>query len=315
MALVLRIGLNVAAGLPSAAQLHATGRTVVDELVARTRAAAAAGLPTAWLPQGYSSDTLTLLAALAREVPDIELGASVVVVQPRHPRMLAAQALTVQAASRGRLALGLGVSHPGLLEVYDIPFDRPVRALRRHLDTLLPILEGRAVPGSSGPGSGPDDTAVPGAEPPVPVLLGALGPVMLQLAGERTAGTITFLAGPRTLGDHVVPLVTKAADEAGRGAPRVVAGLPVAVTDRPDAVRARVAAEYAELAALPSYRAALDRDGFADGGDIVIAGTEDDVAAGLARYADLGVTDALVSLVGGAEERDRTRAVLGALTT
>jgi F420-dependent oxidoreductase-like protein len=306
---VIRIGVNLAVGLG-----HAPDGNVIDELVQHARSVAAAGVRTVWLPQGYDHDPLTTLAAVAREVPDVELGASVVVVQPRHPRVLAAQAQTVQAASRGRLTLGLGVSHPGLLEVYGIPFTRPVDALRDHLDVLLPILEGERVPGSSGPGSSPEETSVRGATRPVPVLLGALGPKMLRLAGERTSGTITFLAGPRTIGEHVVPLLTTAAESAGRPRPRVVAGLPVAVTTDPDRVRAEVAAAYAGYAALPTYRTALDREGFASLADIVIAGDEDEVTTGLRRYAELGATDALVSLVGDAKDRARTLRLLGELS-
>jgi F420-dependent oxidoreductase-like protein len=301
--------VNLAVGLA-----HAPDGNVIDELVQHARSVAAAGVGTVWLPQGYDHDALTAFAAIAREVPGVELGASVVVVQPRHPRVLAAQAQTVQAAAHGRLTLGLGVSHPGLLEVYDIPFARPVDALREHLDVLLPILAGERVPGSSGPGSSPEETRVRGAAPPVPVLLGALGPRMLRLAGERTSGTITFLAGPRTIGEHVVPLLTAAAESAGRPRPRVVVGLPVAVTSDPDRVRAEVASAYAGYAALPTYRTALDREGFAGLADIVVAGDEDEVADALRRYADLGATDALVSLVGDAKDRDRTLRLLGDLS-
>jgi F420-dependent oxidoreductase-like protein len=306
---MIRIGVNLAVGL-----IHAPDGNVIDELVQHARTVAAAGVRTVWLPQGYDHDTLTAYAAIAREVPGVELGASVVVVQPRHPRVLAAQAQTVQAASHGRLTLGLGVSHPGLLEVYGIPFARPVDALREHLDVLIPILGGERAPGATGPGSSPDETSVRGATPPVPVLLGALGPKMLRLAGERTSGTITFLAGPRTIGEHVVPLLTAAAESAGRARPRVVAGLPVAMTPDPDRVRAEVASAYAGYAALPTYRTALDREGFAGLADIVVAGDEDEVAAALQRYADLGATDALVSLVGDAKDRDRTMRLLGELS-
>jgi F420-dependent oxidoreductase-like protein len=260
---VIRIGVNLAVGLIHAPDGNVIDGNVIDELVQHARSVAAAGVRTVWLPQGYDHDTLTAYAAIAREVPGVELGASVVVVQPRHPRVLAAQAQTVQAASHGRFTLGLGVSHPGLLEVYGIPFARPVDALRDHLDVLLPILDGERAPGATGPGSSAEETSVRGATPPVPVLLGALGPKMLRLAGERTSGTITFLAGPRTIGEHVVPLLTAAAESAGRARPRVVVGLPVAVTPDPDRVRAEVASAYAGYAALPTYRTALDREGFA----------------------------------------------------
>ncbi|MEJ2889840.1 TIGR03564 family F420-dependent LLM class oxidoreductase [Actinomycetospora aeridis] len=300
---MIGIGVNVAAGLP------ADPGNVVDELAGRARTAEAAGVDTVWLPQGYGVDTLTTFAAIARDVPRVELGASVIVVQPRHPRVLAAQAQTVQAASHGRFTLGLGVSHPGLLEVYGIPFDRPVAALRAHLDVLLPILDGRAVPGAEGPGSDAAATTVPGAAPRVPVLLGALGPVMLRLAGERASGTITFLSGPRTIADEVVPRLTRA----GLPRPRVVVGVPVAVTDDPARVRAEVAAEYAAYARLPSYAATLARDGFGSPGDIVVAGDEDAVAEGLRRYAEAGATDVNVSLVGDAADRERTLPVLAQL--
>ncbi|MEJ2866843.1 TIGR03564 family F420-dependent LLM class oxidoreductase [Actinomycetospora sp. OC33-EN08] len=300
---MIRLGVNLAAGLRA-------GGHLVDELVARARAVEAAGLDTAWLPQGYGFDTLTTHAALARETARVELGASVVVVQPRHPRVLAAQAQTVQAASHGRLALGLGVSHPGLLEIYGLPFERPVAALRAHLDVLEPILDGRSVPGTSGAGSRPADTAVPGAEPRVPLLLGALGPVMLALAAERTTGTITFLSGPRTIGEHVVPHLARAAGGEPR---RVVVGVPIALTDDPDRVRAEVAADYAAYAQLPSYAATLARDGFASPGDIAVAGDDAALAAGIARYADAGATDLLLSLVGTPDERDRTLAALAVL--
>ena len=205
------------------------------------------------------------------------------------------------------------MSHPGLLEVYGIPFERPVAALRAHLDVLLPILGGRPVPGASGPGSAAADTAVPGATPRVPVLLGALGPVMLRLAGERASGTITFLAGPRTIGDEVAPRLTRAAEAVGAPRPRVVVGLPVALTDDPARVRGDVAAEYAALAALPSYAATLARDGFGSPGDIALAGDERDVVAGLRRYLDAGATDVNVSLVGTGAERARTLAALAHL--
>ncbi|MDL5160100.1 TIGR03564 family F420-dependent LLM class oxidoreductase [Actinomycetospora termitidis] len=298
---MIGIGVNIAAGLSG-------NVPVVDELATRARAVEGAGLDTLWLPQGYGFDALTAYGAIARETSRVELGASVVVVQPRHPRVVAAQAQTVQAASHGRFTLGLGVSHPGLLEIYGLPFVRPVAALRAHLDVLEPLLDGRSVPGTSGPGSTPADTDVPGAEPRTPVLLGALGPVMLALAGERASGTITFLCGPRTIGDHVVPHLSRAT--AGRPR-RVVVGVPVAVTAEPERVRAEVAGEYEALGRLPSYAATLERDGFATPGDIAIAGDEDDVAAGIARYADAGATDLNVSLVGTPVERERTLAALG----
>lgn len=307
MPAVIGIGVNIAAALPDSG---GPGFHLVDELVARARAAEHAGVDTVWLPQQYGFDTLTTLGVLARETTRVELGASVVVVQPRHPRVVAAQAQTVQAASHGRLALGLGVSHPGLLEAYGIPFERPVAALRDHLDVLEPILDGRAVPGAEGPGSDPAETTVPGATPRVPLLLGALGPRMLRLAGERTSGTITFLSGPRTVGEWIVPRLGRAAAETGRARPRVVVAIPVALTEKAERLRAELDVEYGDYARLPSYAATLERDGFTGAGETAVLGDEEAVAAGLRRYSEAGATEFLVSLVGDAATRTRTLAVL-----
>lgn len=111
---------------------------------------------------------------------------------------------------------------------------------------------------------------------------------MLRLAGERTDGTITFLAGPRTIGDHVAPLIGAAAHGVGRPTPRVVVGLPVAVTSAPDRIRTELSTAYAGYAELPSYRAALDRDGFTEPGAIAVVGDEDAVLGQLSVYSALG---------------------------
>ncbi|MBV8931941.1 MAG: TIGR03564 family F420-dependent LLM class oxidoreductase, partial [Kutzneria sp.] len=293
----------------------------VDDLVQQASVAARAGVSTVWSGQGVGYDTLTALAALAREVPDIELGAAVIPIQPRHPMVLAAQAQTVQAASGGRLVLGLGVSHPVLMAAYGAPSDRPAVRMREYLAAFLPALHGGRIdvgPDVSGVDTdGLDDmlssTVVRGATPTVPVLLGAMSPAMLRIAGEVADGTVTFLVGPRTLGGHVVPRIVAAAESAGRTASRVVACLPVAVTADVDRVRAEVAREWAVMAAMPTYRAALEREGARNAGDVAVVGDERLVATGLQRLASLGVTDFYATLVGTAEEQHRTLDVLGGL--
>ena len=146
-----------------------------------------------------------------------------------------------------------------------------------------------------------------------PVLLAALAPAMLRLAGTVADGTVTWMTGPSTLKDHVVASITRAAHEAGRPSPRIVAGLPVCVTSDPAAAREQVAKIYAMYGQLPSYRAMLDREGAAGPADVAIVGSEDEVAAGLAALFDAGATDALASLFGAAEERQRTADLLTSL--
>src|SRR6195952_853718 len=118
----------------------------IDEVVGEAQRAADAGFDTFWASQIFGHDTLTVLAIVGREVPGIELGTAVVPTYPRHPMMLAQQALSVQAASGGRLCLGIGLSHKIVVEsMWGIPFTKPVRPLREYLEVLMPLLEGSSV--------------------------------------------------------------------------------------------------------------------------------------------------------------------------
>jgi alkanesulfonate monooxygenase SsuD/methylene tetrahydromethanopterin reductase-like flavin-dependent oxidoreductase (luciferase family) len=156
-------------------------------------------------------------------------------------------------------------------------------------------------------------TIVNGAPLPVPIIIGALGTPMLRIAGELADGTVTFLVGPRTVGDHVVPTINAAAAAVGRPVPRVAVGLPVAITDDPGRVRVEVARDYAGMARLSSYRAMLEREGVPDVGSLAVAGDERSVAAAIERLAGLGATDLNVTLVGTADEQRRTLRTLGAM--
>ena len=178
-------------------------RTKVDRMRADARWAEEAGLASVWIPQIPDDfDALTAAALLGAETSRIEIGTAVVPVQPRHPIALAQQALSVQAVCEGRLALGLGVSHHWVIdEMLGLPYERPLATMRAHLDVL--DAGARADPGMvdvenelfrvHNPLDITDVT-------PTPVLLAALGPLMLQLAGERTDGTILWMADERAIG-------------------------------------------------------------------------------------------------------------------
>lgn len=299
----MRIGINASAQILFA--------TPVDGLVEHARTAEADGFPSYWLNQTSGADALTLLALLGRETTDIELGTAVVPTWGRHPEMLAGQSLTTQAAAGGRLALGIGLAHKPSVEArYHLPFERPVRHLREYLDVLLPLLEERRVSARGEIWSCDTELVAPAAPAPT-VVVAAMGPQMLRLAGRRTDGTILWLVGPRTVADHIVPTIGSAAVAAGRPTPRVIASVPVCVTDDRTGVREAVAAVLAGYNDLPSYRAMLDREGAAGPADVAVIGDEDEVAAGLARFAEAGATDfGAVEFTLDEVDASRTRALL-----
>jgi len=263
-----------------------------DGVVAQVAGLAEAGIEAAWSSQIFAYDALTLLAAVSREVPSIHFGTAVVPTYPRHPVMLGAQALTVQAVSGGRLTLGIGLSHQLVIEnVFGMSFDKPARHMREYLEILMPVLEGEqaAFKGETLSAStfGPIQITAPAPD----VLVAALGTVMLNIAGRMASGTITWMTGPATIEAHIAPTIAAAAAEAGRPVPQIGVGLPVCVTDDPAGARAKAAEEYALYGHLPSYRAMLDREGAAGPADVVIVGTASEVTAQVKRFADIGATD------------------------
>ena len=302
----MRVGIHAAAS--------GRGGNAVDELVQAARSAHAHGLAF-WTPQLTDLDALTALAVVGREVPGLEIGTAVVPTYPRHPMVMAMQALTVQAATGGRLTLGIGLSHQMVIEgAFGLSFSTPIRHMREYLEILMSLLHtGQAN------FEGQEYTArtfapmKPAGSTPPPVIVAALGSQMLKLAGRLADGTALWMVGPKTLADHVVPTITKAADEAGRPAPRVAVGLPVCVTDDVDQARQNAAKSFGFYNNLPSYRAMLDKEGAAGPADVAVVGDEDQVAGELRRLAGLGATDLSLPVFGSSQERERTLAVLGAL--
>jgi len=304
----MRIGTSVA---------EPTGPDALSELRDQLQRAADEGFTSAWMSNIFGLDALTALAVAGSHVPGIELGTAVVPTYPRHPAVLAQQALTASLAVGGRLTLGIGLSHKIVIDdMYGYSFDRPARHMREYLSILLPLLDGqpasfhgetmRAAIGLSVPQPGPRPERVP-------VLLAALGPQMLRIAGERTDGTVLWMTGPATVRDYVVPSITQAAAAAGRPGPRVVCLLPVCVTDDVPGARARAQEVLAIYGQLPSYRAMLDREGAEGPGDVAIAGDEDTVTAQITALAEAGVTDFIGVEYSRGDDQERTRALLKSL--
>ncbi len=288
------------------------GDGTIDGYIAAARSAHEQGFASYWVPQVFSHDALTILALIGREVPGIELGTSVVPTYPRHPMVLAGQALTANAAAGGRLVLGIGLSHQVVIEgMWGYSFDKPARHMREYLNALMPLIRGEAISYQGETLTARGGLAIAGSSP-MPVVLAALAPRMLELAGSVADGTLTWCTGPATLESHVIPSINAAAEKAGRDAvPRVIAGLPVCVTDDKAAARERIAKSLAIYPTLPSYKAMLDKEGVENPADIGLLGSEDEVREGVARLEKIGVTDlAAAEAPGNPDERERTRAAL-----
>jgi F420-dependent oxidoreductase-like protein len=305
---VIRCGIQVRQPPPQTGNL-------VDDFVAHARHARAVGLASLWVTQGFDYDALTMVACIGRAVAGLELGTAVVVTYPRHPLMLASQALTVQAACGGRLALGIGPSHASVIEgPFGLDYRAPFTHTREYVNVLHPLLNGQPATfhGHTLSASAPAGITVAGAAP-CQLLLGALGARMLRLAGEAADGTVTAQVGPEALASHVAPAITAAAAAAGRPSPRVVVCLPACVSADLDGARAAVDAEYPATAALPIYRALFERQGVSGPADLAVIGDEDAVASQIRGLADAGATDFAARLVGSPAQRERTMGVLAAI--
>lgn len=293
---------------PSGDDVTAIGRTItVDEIVALTRRAEAAGFDNIWMANVFALDAIMTMAIAGRESRTIEVGTAVTPTYPRHPTAIAQQAVTAAAACGNRFVLGIGLAHKIMIEdALGMSYDRPALHMKEYLEILAPLLRGETVnyDGAQYRVHGISVGAAGAGE--VPIIVAALGEQMLKLAGRYTAGTITWMVGPRTLAEHIVPTMNGAAAEVGRQALRVVAGFPIVLTHEPDVARARIGKALALYGQLPSYRAMLDREGVANPEDLALVGDEATLRAGLARIRDAGATDfnaAIAEVDAGAFDR------------
>jgi F420-dependent oxidoreductase-like protein len=291
----MRIGMMVGSDKERPRSERLTG--LIDDGVK----AEAAGFHSFWFPQvpGYL-DAMTAIALLGQATSTIELGTAVVPIQTRHPMIMAQQAVTTQAACGGRFTLGMGPSHDWIIDgQLGIPYNRPVSLVRDYLDVLLDAFGGPgpvAVDNTTFRVHSPMDVS---DAQPMPVLLAALGPTMLRIAGERADGTILWMADERAIGEHVVPRITEAARSAGRPTPRIVAGVPVALCSDGEVDDARGLASqvlgHAHFS--PNYVRLLEHGDAEDVGDTMAAGSESTVLNRLQRYRDAGVTDLAARVV------------------
>ncbi len=266
-----------------------TGRTV-QEQVQDVVEAERRGFDSYWLAQNGETDVLTTIALAGRETGRIELATAVIPTYTRHPNVLAQQAATVNQATNGRLILGIGPSHKPGVERLGLQYDRPARHIREYVEILRALstegsvdYEGEYFTMASG-------ISLVDTEP-YPIMISALAPLMLRVAGEVADGTITWMAGVTALRQHVVPRMNEAASNAGRSAPRVVVGIPVSVSDDGKAARAAAGETFQGYGRLENYRRVLDRGELEGPGDVAAVGPENEVAEQLAAYAEAGTTD------------------------
>jgi 5,10-methylenetetrahydromethanopterin reductase len=285
----------------------------IDALTTLATTAREQGFDSLWVPQTFGLDTLTAIAVAGQSVPDLTIATAVVPTYPRHPQMLAQQALTVNAAIGGRLVLGIGPSHKPVVEdSWGISFDKPIRHLREYLEILMPLLHDKKVRFEGETLTTRADLQVDAPAPKV--MLSALGPQLLKVTGRLADGTILWMTGPKTIADHSAPVIREAAAAAGRPEPEVVAGFPVCVTDGTAEAntdtRERAARSFAMYGTLPSYRAMLDREGYEGPGDIAIIGSAGEVEDRIRGLAPAGVTTFAASEFGSRDQRAATRELL-----
>ena len=268
------------------------GSATLDDVIGIAQRAEAAGMDSVWMANIFSFDAISTLALIGRETKRIALGTAVTPTYPRHPTAIAQQALTTAAASGNRFTLGIGLSHQLVIEnMLGMSYDAPAKHMREYLSVLMPLARRETVTfhGEQYRVNG-ITLDVPGADR-MPVVVAALGPVMLKIAGELADGTNTWMVGPKTMASHIIPKLKEGADAAGRSAPRVVGGYPMILTTKPDEARQKIAQGLTIYGQLPSYRAMLDREGVAGPADIAIAGDENTLRGELKRLEDIGVTD------------------------
>ena len=301
----MRIGI----GIGELANQPAT----VDNLVAQAKRAEADGFHSGWFANIFGFDACLAAAVCGRETTRLELGTAVVPTYPRHPHALAQLALSAQAACNGRFALGIGLSHQMVIEtMFGLSWAKPYSHMREYLAVLAPLLRDGSVSHHGDEFRVNAQVSVAGASS-CPILVAALAPKMLALAGRETDGTITWMTGPKTIREHTAPRLCEAAAAAGRPAPRVVVGLPIAVTADPATARASAARVFQIYGMLPSYRRMLDLEGAEGPADVAIVGSEQQVDEQIAAVAAAGATDLLWApfpVDGDADAIERTRAVL-----
>ncbi|MBV8194645.1 MAG: LLM class F420-dependent oxidoreductase [Candidatus Dormibacteraeota bacterium] len=292
------------AGIVIAADPHAPN--LVDDVIAQATRAYQLGVRQLWLWQQFDHDAIALAGLIGAAVPRLGVGTAVVPINPRHPLIVASLAQTAQAASHGNFSLGLGLgAHEPERQAFGTTWPNMIQRLREHLTILRSIFDSATVDfhGTELSASPAWPVKVAGGTP-VPIYVAAMGPKALRVTGELADGTLPYLAGPRTIGEFIAPVINKAAAEAGRPSPRIIAAVPVLVTDDVDAARTIAAEQLSLYETIPSYQKVIAREGVGNVADLAALGPEQSVVRQLRRYFDAGATDLVLSPLDRSESAD-----------
>ena len=259
--------------------------------IALARRADALGYESLWVTHGIGRDALLTLSAYAHVAPHAGLGSGVIPIYPRHPVLLAQEALTLSETRGGRLRLGIGVSHRPVMEgAIGLDMGKPLEVMREYVTVLRGALTGKVQ--HHGPRYRVNwQSGLPKIPPaPPPILLAGLAPPMLELAGEIADGVVLWLAAPAYVRDHAVPAIKRGRARAGKPLDgfEIVAPAPAALTADRTAATALFRAELQRYLVLPFYRTMLEQSGF----------TADVAAFDRAPGPD-AVSDRLVAALGG----------------
>lgn len=275
------------------------GASTLDKLVAQAEQAEADGFTSLWYASLVQGDPLVAIAIAGRATQRLELGTAVLQTYPCHPLLQANRAASVSAAfGRPGFSLGIGPSHESLVRgVLGLSYDRPGQNTEEYVEILTAVLRGEDIDVHGEEWSAHTQGRAVAPPHPIPVLVAALGPRLLRVAGRLADGVVLWMAPPRAVETHVVPRVTAAAAEAGRPAPRVIAGLPVAVHDDADEARSAVTAASGMYSGMPNYQRILDIGGAEDVAAAAIVGDEQSVEKQMRALIDAGATDVWASIV------------------
>ena len=298
------------------------GASSVNRLVEQAQQAEADGFHALWYASGVAGDPLVAMALAGRATTTIELGTAVLQTYPCHPLLQANRAASVvNAMGRAGFTLGLGPSHePVINGVLGLSYDHPARNTEQYLRIISSLLRGEDVDFTGVDWTTHSAGRVVNLDHPVPLLLSALSPRMVRIAGQFADGAVLWMAAAKAIETRIAPGLRAAAASSGRPAPRIVAGLPVAVHDDVDAARSATAAMSSGYSGMANYKRIIDAGGGTGPGDVAIVGDEDSVRVQLEELLAAGATDIWAQPIGVGDDRARradsvrrTRSLLSAL--
>jgi F420-dependent oxidoreductase-like protein len=263
------------------------------------------GLHGVWLPGGLALDTLTVLALACGRTERIRLGAGIAYAWPRHPLVLAQQALTLAAASGGRFELGIGTGHRRMMEqAFGLPWEQPVERMLEYGAILRDLLEqGQA--SRQGRHYRVEATLWLAERKPPRIVVGALAEQMCAAAGSFADAIMTWLAPASYLASVVAPAARRGAEQAARSVPRIVAAVPAALASDRQVALDGLNAAFGGMARAPSYLGMLERAGLARSADergwteelldaVVACGDEAGVRARVQELTDAGADEVVL---------------------